>query len=255
VDATQLIIYDLIKWIGGPIFSTLLRVKCEGADNIPLEGGAILVGNHRQPVLDPMIIGAKIERPVTWGGYQVTFNIPFFRIFAKLFGVIPVDIHGGKQAQGAIEKLAEVARDGEIVGLFPEGDRAVIQLNRASRIFTFHTGFARVALKARVPVIPTAIVVHEEINLPNIPPFITRRFWDHPILNETGHPVTLYNRVTLRIGKPIDLGDFYDMEVDRAMLEQISGKIRRVVCKLYEAEDLDRFMTGEKPFDIVNDRV
>jgi hypothetical protein len=31
--------------------------------------------------------------------------------------------------------------------------------------------------------------------------------------------------------------------------------VRRVVNKLYEGEDLDRFMTGEKPFDIVNDRV
>lgn len=255
MDATELIIYDLIKWTVGPVFSRLLRVHAEGAENIPEEGGAIIVGNHRQPVLDPMIVMWNTERPITWGGYRVTFNIPFFRTFAKLFGVVPVDIHGGKQAGQAIDTLVDLAKDGEIVGLFPEGDRAVIQLNRASRIFTFHTGFARIALRARVPVIPLAIVVHEEINLPNIPPFITRRFWDHPILNETGHPVTLYNRVTLRIGKPIDLGEFYDMEVNRAMLGQISGKIRRVVCKLYEGEDLDRFMTGEKPFDIANDRV
>lgn len=255
MEAKELIVYNLITWLAGPLFTTLLRVKCEGAENIPPEGGAILVGNHRQPVLDPMIVACKSERPITWGGYQVTFNIPFFRIFARLFGVVPVDIHGGKKAGEAIDKLAEIAGDGEIVGLFPEGDRAVIQLHKVSKVFSFHTGFARVALKARVPVIPIAIIVHEEIHLPNIPPRITKMFWDHPILNETGHPVTLYNRVTLRIGKPIDLGEFYDQEVTRAMLGQISGKVRRVVCKLYEGEDLDRFMTGEKPFDIVNDRV
>lgn len=254
MEATDLIIYDLVKWTVGPVFLRLLRVKAEGTENIPEEGGAVIVGNHRQPVFDPAIVMWNIERPVTWGGNKDTFNIPLFRTFAKIFGVVPVDI-GGRGANESVEKLAEIAREGEIVGLFPEGDRAVIQLHRASRVFTFHTGFARIALRARVPVIPLAIVVHEEIHLPNIPPFITRRFWDHPILNETGHPVTLYNRVTLRIGRPIDLGEFYDMEIDRAMLGQISGKVRRVVCKLYEGEDLDRFMTGGKPFDIVNERV
>jgi 1-acyl-sn-glycerol-3-phosphate acyltransferase len=255
MDATQLIIYDLIKWFGGPVASTLMRIKCDGAENIPETGGGIIVGNHRQPVLDPMVIACKIERPVTWGGYQVTFNIPFFRVFAKLFGVVPIDIHGGKQAGEAIERLAEIAADGEIVGLFPEGDRAMIALGKAVRVMAFHTGFARVALRARVPVIPTAIIVGEEIHLPNIPPFITRRFWDHPILNETGHPVTLYNRVRLRIGRPIDLGEFYDEPVTAPVLNKISSKIRRVVYKLHDGEDLDRFMTGEKPFDIVNDRV
>jgi 1-acyl-sn-glycerol-3-phosphate acyltransferase len=255
MNVNQLIIYDLIRWFGGPVFSMLLRVKCEGAQNIPETGGGIIVGNHRQPVLDPMIIMFKIERPITWGGYQVTFNIPFFRVFARLFGVVPVDIHGGKKAAEALDRLVETAMDGEIVGLFPEGDRAMIALHKATRVMSFHTGFARVALRARVPVIPTAIVVAEEIHLPNIPPFITRKFWDHPILNETGHPVTLYNRVTLRIGKPIDLGEFYDEPISAPVLNKISGKVRRVVNKLYEGGDLDRFMTGETPFDIVNDRV
>jgi 1-acyl-sn-glycerol-3-phosphate acyltransferase len=255
MNVNELILYDLIKWTVGPVFSTLLRVKAEGAENIPAEGGAIIVGNHRQPVLDPMIVMWNTERPITWGGYRVTFNIPFFRVFAKLFGVVPVDIHGGKRAGEAIDRLVEIAQDGEIVGLFPEGDRALLALHKVSRVMSFHTGFARVALRARVPVIPLAIVVHEEIHLPNIPPFITRKFWDHPVLNETGHPVTLYNRVTLRIGRPIDLGEFYDMPMTAPVLSQISGKVRRVVNKLYECEDLDRFMTGEKPFDIVNDRV
>lgn len=255
MDVNHLIVYDLAKWTLGPFASALMRIRCEGAENVPGEGGAILVANHRSPILDPLILALKVERPITWGGYRVAFKVPFFRFFAGFMGVVPIDIHGGKQAREALEKIADIASDGELVGLFPEGDRAVIQLHKADRVFTFHTGFARIALKARVPVIPAAIVVHEEIHLPNIPPAVTRRFWDHPILNEKGHPVTLYNRVTVRIGKPIDLGEFYDSEIDRAMLGQISGKVRRVVCKLYDGEELDRFMTGEKPFDIVTDRV
>lgn len=255
MNASELIAYDLIKWTVGPVFKTLFRVKAEGTENIPAEGGALIVGNHRQPVLDPMIVMWNLERPITWGGYRDTFNIPLFRTFAKLFGVVPIDMKGGKNAADALDALVEVARDGEIIGLFPEGDRALLALHKAQRVMSFHTGFARIALKARIPVIPSAIIVHEEIHLPNIPPSITRRFWDHPVLNVTGHPVTLYNRVTLRVGKPIDLGDFYDMPMTAPVLSQISGKIRRVVNKLHDGEDLDRFMYGDKEFDIVNERV
>ncbi|MFH1150021.1 MAG: lysophospholipid acyltransferase family protein [Actinomycetota bacterium] len=255
MNVNQLIIYDLIKWFGGPVFSALLRVKCEGAENIPETGGGIIVGNHRQPVLDPMIVMFKTERPVTWGGNKDTFNVPFFRVFARIFGVVPLEMKGGKKAGDALDALVEAAKEGEIVGLFPEGDRAVLGLAKATRVMNFHTGFARVALRARIPVIPSAIIVHEEIHLPNIPPFITRKFWDHPVFNETGHPVTVYNRVTFRVGRPIDLGEFYDEPITAPMLNKISGKVRRVVNKLYEGEDLDRFMSGETPFDIVNDRV
>jgi hypothetical protein len=35
----------------------------------------------------------------------------------------------------------------------------------------------------------------------------------------------------------------------------LSGKIRRIVIKLYDGDDLDRFLTGETPFDIFTDRV
>lgn len=255
MDANQLIIYYLAKWSVDPLVSVLMRIRSEGSENVPPGGGAILVANHRQPILDPLIIALKVERPVTWGGYRVAFNVPFFRFFARFMGVVPLNIHGGKQARDALEILAEHAREGELVGLFPEGDRAVTQLHKASRVFTFHTGFARVALMARVPVIPAAIIVHRETNLPNIPPVITRMFWDHPEFRETGHPVTIYRRVTLRVGRPIDLGDYYDEDIDRALLGQISGKIRRVVCKLYNGEDLDRFMYGKEPFDVSTDRV
>lgn len=255
MNVNELIVYDLLKWTFGPLASMLLRVRCEGADNVPDEGGAVLVGNHRQPILDPLIVAVKIERPITWGGYEVVYKIPVVRSLARFLGVVPLKIEGGKKARDALEILADVARQGEVVGLFPEGDRAVTQLRKASQVFTFHTGFCRIALRARVPVIPAAIIVHEEIHLPNIPPFITRLFWDHPEFKKTGHPVTIYNRVTVRIGTPIDLSGYYDRAIDRQMLGQISGKVRRIVGKLYNGEDLDRFMYGREPFDISTDRV
>lgn len=255
MDVNQLILYDVLKWTFGPWFSLWLRLKSEGVGNVPREGGGVLVGNHRQPVLDPMVVSYKLDRPVNWIGYQATFNIPVFKTLAKTFGVIPVDIMGGEKSHRALDAAVEVLKDGELVGLFPEGARAVTQLHKATRVMNFHTGFARIALRARVPVIPLAVIVGEEKHLPNIPPFITKMFWDHPDLIRTGHPVTLYKRVLLRVGRPIDLGEFYDQEITAALIHHISGKVRRVVEKLYDGEDLDRFMTGEKPFDIVTDRV
>jgi hypothetical protein len=61
--------------------------------------------------------------------------------------------------------------------------------------------------------------------------------------------------VFVRIGKPLDMSGYFDQEMTREEISQISGKVRRIIIKLYNGEDLDRFLTGEAPFDIAYDRV
>ena len=66
---------------------------------------------------------------------------------------------------------------------------------------------------------------------------------------------TYYKRVRVKIGKPIDLSGYYDQELTKELIDRVSGKVRRIIIKLYDGEDLDRFLTGETPFDIFTDRV
>jgi hypothetical protein len=61
--------------------------------------------------------------------------------------------------------------------------------------------------------------------------------------------------VTCRVGRPIDLSVFYEEEYTKALIDRIAGRIRRIVIKLYDGEDLDKFLTGEKPFDFELDPV
>jgi hypothetical protein len=58
-----------------------------------------------------------------------------------------------------------------------------------------------------------------------------------------------------RIGTPIDLGELYDEPISRSLLDMISNKMRQVITRLYNGEDLDRFMRGTVPFDFANERV
>lgn len=254
MNVNQLLFYDFCRWTAGPLFSAAMGLKCEGAENVPVEGGALIVGNHRQPVLDPFCIGIKVERPINWAGVSWPFKVPILGSLWRGWGIVPLEITGAKRNEESLNLLIELLKDGELVGLFPEGAGAVANLHKVSRVATFKTGFARLALKARVPIVPVAIIARWEKHLPNIPPRLTRLFLDLPEFKD-GHPVNLYRKALVRIGRPIDLEDLYDQEVDRALINYISGKVRRVVIKLYDREDDDRFMTGEKSFNIAYDRV
>ena len=47
----------------GLSLSLMLRMKCEGKSNVPAGSGALMVSNHRNPILDPTSIALNIERP------------------------------------------------------------------------------------------------------------------------------------------------------------------------------------------------
>ena len=64
-----------------------------------------------------------------------------------------------------------------------------------------------------------------------------------------------YRHVLLRVGRPIDLASYYSEDETKYVIDQIAAKVRRIVIKLYDGEDLDKFMTGETPFNFALDRV
>ena len=64
-----------------------------------------------------------------------------------------------------------------------------------------------------------------------------------------------YRHVTCRIGRPLDLSGYYEEQLTKDLIDHVSAKIRRIVIKLYDGEDLDRFLTGEKPFDFAKGQV
>lgn len=230
-----------------------LHMRCEGLQNIAPEGGALIVSNHRS-LLDPMVIGYKVPRQINFAAASFAFEMPVVSSLFRAFGAIPLNVFGGEKSKADLDRAVELLQQGELVGVFPEGVHTLANPHRVSKIQNFRTGFARLALKARVPIIPVAVVARGERNLPKVPAFMVKPFFEHPEFQDGVHWI-VYRRVLLRIGKPLDLGELYDEGPSKQAIDSISGKVRRIIIKLYNGEDLDRFLTGEKPFDIVYERV
>jgi 1-acyl-sn-glycerol-3-phosphate acyltransferase len=254
LNVYQALAYELGVTTLGPFISAMLRLRGEGAENVPEQGGALIVSNHRNPVLDPVSIALNVNRPINFVAASVAFMIPGVSQLFRGVGARSMDVFGGERSQQDLSEAARLIQDGELVGVFPEGVHTIAHLHSVSKIRTFRTGFARIALEARSPIIPVAVIGKGERNLPTLPAWMVKPFFDHPEF-QTGVSWTYYKRVMVRIGTPIDLSGYYDEVMDKALISQISGKVRRIIIKLYNGEDLDRFMNGKIPFDIAYDRV
>jgi len=254
MNVYQCLTYETIRLFVSPVYSTLMRMKIDGARNIPAEGGALIVCNHRNPIFDPMSIACCVERPVNFIAASVAFKLPGISQLFRAIGATQMDVFGGRKSEEDMDNAVQLLQEGELVGVFPEGVHTIAHLNSVAKIRNFRTGFARIALRARVPIIPATVIGMGERNLPRIPPALVKPLFDHPEFQD-GVRWTYYRRVRVRVGRPVYLDSFYDEDLSKELIDQLSGKIRRIVIKLYDGDDLDRFLTGETPFDIFTDRV
>jgi 1-acyl-sn-glycerol-3-phosphate acyltransferase len=87
------------------------------------------------------------------------FHSPLWPIL-KFGGAFPV--RRGEGDTAAIESAVRLAREGEVVAIFPEGTRRKKGLVKKHQARA-HTGAARVALEADVPLIPAAIAGTDRI--------------------------------------------------------------------------------------------
>jgi 1-acyl-sn-glycerol-3-phosphate acyltransferase len=245
--------YEAARLCVGPFFSWHYRVKGEGTENVPEEGGALIVCNHRS-LLDPALLMWEVDRFINFAAASYSFKIPGSAQLYSMMGAFPISISGGEGAERGLKKALDLLKGGELVAIFPEGVESFVNPDRVRKIHEFKTGFVRVAWEARVPIIPAAVAALEERKLPRIPGFLVEPFFPHEKAGE-GMAFITYRHARVRIGKPLSLEELYDREPTKLEIDRISGKIRRIVEKLFNGEDLDRFMYGEEPFDLLRDRV
>ncbi len=254
MEANQMLFYETLRFFIGPLIAARFRLKIQGQENVPDDGPAVIVCNHRS-ALDPLILAYAVRnRYINFAAASWSWNIPVYGHLHQWLGAFPVSLTGGEGVEKQLEKGLEILRQGEIVGIFPEGGETILDPARAEKINRFKTGFARLALMARVPVIPAAIIGIGERRLPKIPAPIVERVVKHP-KSKKGYSSIIYKKAVCRIGYPLDLGDLYDRQITKELLEMISNKVRQIVIKLYNGEDLERFLTGEIPFDFAYERV
>ncbi|OFB45137.1 1-acyl-sn-glycerol-3-phosphate acyltransferase [Frankia sp. CcI156] len=218
--------YWVVKVFLTPVLRLFWRPWVEGAENIPLEGPAILAGNHLS-FLDHLFLSLVVPRRVTYlakSDYFTEAGVKgwFKRVFFSGVGQIPIDRSGGKASEGALRSGVRVLRQGRLLGIYPEGTRSP-----DGRLYRGKVGVARLALEAGVPVIPVAMIGTFEVQPP-------------------GQLVPKIRRVGIRIGRPLDFSRYAAMADDRFVLRSVTDEIMYELMALSGQEYVDLYAKRAK---------
>lgn len=146
--------YLAVAALSWPLLRVLFRLRARGREHLP-QGGFVLAANHNSN-FDPWPLGVTLfpKRYLRFMGKSELFWTPF-KQFATAAGAFPV--RRGQADLEALETATQLCRDGHIVVMFPEGTRRKKGLRKRYEAKA-HTGAARIALAANVPLVPAGIV-------------------------------------------------------------------------------------------------
>jgi 1-acyl-sn-glycerol-3-phosphate acyltransferase len=146
--------YSSLAALSWPILRFAFRYRALGAENLPREGGYVLAAGHVSN-LDPWALGLAIwpRRFLRFMGKSELF---WFPLSVALTGAGAFKVHRGRADRAAIETAINLARDGNVIAMFPEGTRRKKGLRKKYEAGA-HTGAARIALEAGVPLVPAGV--------------------------------------------------------------------------------------------------
>ncbi|WP_337173419.1 lysophospholipid acyltransferase family protein [Paludisphaera sp.] len=140
--------YRSVKVIASGWFSLYGGWRASGVENMPEEGGAILVSNHAS-YLDVFVLGLGARRPLNYVARSTLF-VPGLGAFIRSVGGFPIQ-REGMGASGMKETLKRL-RSGGVVVLFPEGTRSP-----DGELGELKPGIALLVARAGVPVVPAGV--------------------------------------------------------------------------------------------------
>ena len=218
-----------------PVAQKWFRIEVRGIENLPADGGALVVSNHSGTVpLDGLMTGVTIHdhtgrylRPL---GADLVFKLPVVGELARKGGA----------TLACNEDAERMLRGGELVGVWPEGFKGIgkpfaerYKLQRFGR-----GGFVAAAMRTGVPIIPTSVVGAEEIyplvgNIPSLArllgvPYIpiTPLF---PLLGPLGL-VPLPSKWLIEFGEPIRTDSYDTGAADDPMLVfNVTDQVRETI--------------------------
>ncbi|MFV5215207.1 MFS transporter [Azonexus caeni] len=143
----------LLRFVAWLLVKAVYRLRREGVEHIPLDGPALLVANHVS-FADAVILMGASPRPIRFVMDHRIFRTPLLGFVFRHCGAIP--IASAKEDPALMEKaFAEVAAalaDGQLVGIFPEGN-----ITADGELQPFRPGVARILAASPVPVVPMAL--------------------------------------------------------------------------------------------------
>ncbi len=126
---------------------------CTGTEYLPKEGGYIMYPNH-QGKYDALGIISSHEEPCTLVMDRNKSNGLLVKEFIDLLEGKRMDIKDVRQAMKIILEVSEEAAQGKRVILFPEGGYD----HNHNRVEDFKAGSFKSAVRAKVPIVPVALI-------------------------------------------------------------------------------------------------
>jgi len=187
-----------------PFLRTVYRLRAEGVENLPRTGGFVIAANHSSN-FDPWPLAAPLfpRRYLRFMAKSELYWWPLGRLIDAIGG-FPV-----KRGQRDLESIATavgLARGGHAVAMFPEGTRQKKGLRKRFQA-TAHSGAARIALEAGVPLVPAAIAGTDRLSR--------------------------LARLRVRYGPPIPLADLGELELSAAAGEA-TDRLMQEIGRLQE---------------------
>jgi 1-acyl-sn-glycerol-3-phosphate acyltransferase len=147
-------LYLLIGGLSWPIVKTVFRHRAYDVDKLPADGGFVLAANHSSN-FDPWALGIPLF-PRRFLRFMAKSELFWFPLGAVLSAGGAFRVRRGEQDEQAIATAVSLCRAGHTVVMFPEGTRRRKGLRKKHEA-RWRTGAARIALEARVPLLPAAI--------------------------------------------------------------------------------------------------
>ena len=189
------------------IFNLFGRLESHGNENIPRQGGALILCNHLS-YLDPFIVGSAANRELHFMARHNSFDMPVIGKLIAAHNAYPV--RRGTADRAALRHTISLLKSGKLVLIFPEGTRSV-----DGTLGKPHGGVSFIAYNAGVPAIPAYV---RGTILPR------NAKWIRP------------SQLTVTFGSPIDFSETRKLEDKRELYRRMGEQIMQEIANLRDSQ-------------------
>ncbi|MCA9136663.1 MAG: AMP-binding protein [Planctomycetales bacterium] len=187
-----------------PMLAVVYRKRIVGLENLPRQGGYLIVSNHVSWI-DGIVILWMMPRNVRFVVDGTNFGSGFAKWLAAAFDTILM-VSNPKSIARALKSAREALSDGDVVGIFPEGT-----ITRTGQLQAFKPGMSKILKGNDAPVVP----VYLDGMWGSIFSFSGGKFFFK-------WPDKFRRRLTLYIGKPFP--NETPIELVRSQVHQLNAR-------------------------------
>lgn len=183
-----------------------------GLKNLPRDRAFIIAPNHssyiEHVIIGSIVLSHRLKRLYFIAKkehFESLYQQSWHGLWDNYVTYIPIDRNQGEKA---LEKTLAYLKKGAVIVIYPEGTRTL-----TGKIQKGKTGVARLALGAKVPVIPLGIIGTFEI-LPK------------------GKRIPTLKKAKLHFGEPMYFDKYYNKKITKKLLRKITNDIMGKIAKL-----------------------